>query len=228
MSGRAAPSGQRETRGRETEKQARQSPKKKKKKRRETEKRGQGWTPSYLFFPLLLCRSKKHFIFLPRLKKKGNSFSWNWQVFVSGQLTIFSLPVMKVVAGVNALGGNGGLFIPLKAQRHTCFAWSVICNCGISWEAQQQSTLCFERAPSARLKSAREKKKKKGSPPTQLWLRLFLYFHVTPSTFLSLTALFYPSLPKHICVCLTSHSGLFGYFGCFSLIINNTDANRKV
>lgn len=177
MSGRAAPSGQRETRGRETEKQARQSPKKKKKKkRRETEKRGQGWTPSYLFFPLLLCRSKKHFIFLPRLKKKGNSFSWNWQVFVSGQLTIFSLPVMKVVAGVNALGGNGGLFIPLKAQRHTCFAWSVICNCGISWEAQQQSTLCFERAPSARLKSAREKKKKKRQPPhTTLTPSLFIF-----------------------------------------------------
>lgn len=85
----------------------------------------------------------------PSAADKSNSFSWNWQVFVSGQLTIFSPPVMKVVAGVNALGGNGGLFIPLKAQRHTCFAWSVICNCGISWEAQEQSTLCFERAPSA-------------------------------------------------------------------------------
>lgn len=40
MSGRAAPSGQRETRGRETERQARQSPKKKKKKeKRDGEKR---------------------------------------------------------------------------------------------------------------------------------------------------------------------------------------------
>lgn len=126
-------------------------------------KREQCWTMSYLLITLFFCRSKKkHFIFLP-WQKKSNSFSWNWQVFVSGQLTIFSLPVMKVVAGVNALGGNGGLFIPLKAQRHTCFAWSVICNCGISWEAREQSTLCFEWAPCARLKMC-EAKSKKYSP----------------------------------------------------------------
>lgn len=135
--------------------------------------------------------------------KKSNSFSWNWQVFVSGQLTIFSLPVMKVVAGVNALGGNGGLFIPLKAQRHTCFAWSVICNCGISWEAQEQSTLCFERVPSARLKTERENQTK--TP--------FSLFYFAPSQYLYLNIFtsFSPSITD-IYSFLPSSLRMFGYF----------------
>lgn len=105
----------------------------------EIEKRGQRVKPLPYRLNLFFCwfilkfRETLFFPFCSRKKKKKpNPFSWNWQVFVSGQLTIFFLPVMKVVAGVNALGGNGGLFIPLKAKRHTCFAWSVICNCGIS------------------------------------------------------------------------------------------------
>lgn len=83
-----------------------------------------------------------------RLVKISLTSSRNDQVFVSGHLIMFSLPVMKAVTGVSALGGNGGLFIPLKAQHHTCFARSVICNCGISWEALEQSTLCSGRDPS--------------------------------------------------------------------------------
>lgn len=102
----------------------------------ETEKRGQRPYRLNLFFCWFFLKLRETLFFSPfcnwKKKPKLNSFSWNWQVFVSGQLTIFFLPVMKVVAGVNALGGNGGLFIPLKAKHHTCFAWSVICNCGIS------------------------------------------------------------------------------------------------
>lgn len=104
----------------------------------ETEKRGQRVKPLPYRLNLIFCwffLKLRETLFPPFCnwkKNKPNSFSWNWQVFVSGQLTIFFLPVMKVVAGVNALGGNGRLFIPLKAKRHTCFAWSVICNCGIS------------------------------------------------------------------------------------------------
>lgn len=75
-----------------------------------------------------------------RGKKRRNTFQAEKAILsleigrclLVGQLTKIFLPVMKVVTGVNALGGNGGLFIPLKAERHTCFAWSVICNCGIS------------------------------------------------------------------------------------------------
>lgn len=96
-----------------------------------------------------------------RRVKRSHSSSRNDQVFVSEHLIMFSLPVMKAVTGVSALGGGGGrgLFIPLKAQHHTCFAWSVICNCGISWEALEQSTLCSGRDPS-QLKHVRQNQRK--------------------------------------------------------------------
>lgn len=97
-----------------------------------------------------------------RWVKRSYSSSRNYQVFVSGHLLMFSLPVMKAVTGVSALGGNGGLFIPLKAQYHTCFAQSVICNCGISWEALEQSTLCSGRDPS-QIKHVRQNQR--NTPP---------------------------------------------------------------
>lgn len=193
MSGRAAPSGQRETEGERQREVC------------ETEEEDKGERLPYLFFPLLflarLKKTKKKTLYFPSAAgKKSNSFSWNWQVFVSGQLTIFSLPVMKVVAGVSALGGNGGLFIPLKAQRHTCFAWSVICNCGISWEAQEQSTLCFERAPPAQLKGVRGKSKTERQTHTPLILSFFFYiFTPSPSlSFLSKRIYFSPSLAQDV------------------------------
>lgn len=93
---------------------------------------------------------------------------------------------MKVVTGVSALGGNGGLLIPLKAQRLACFAWSVICNCGISWEALEQSTLCSNRAPSAKLKSVREKSKK-DNPTNSVSFLIFIPLHRRIPLSLSLT-----------------------------------------
>lgn len=174
MSGRAAPSGQRET---EDERQRNKWDRLKK-------KRGEKRTrvnAALAFLSNLFLRVEET-LYFPFAAEKSNSFSWNWQVFVSGQLTIFSLPVMKVVAGVSALGGNGRLFIPLKAQRHTCFAWSVICNCGISWEAREQSTLCLERTPPARLKSVSEKSKRDTLLHTSLILSLlFLLLNLSVS-----------------------------------------------
>lgn len=52
-------------------------------------------------------------LYYPSAAAKSGSFSWNWQTFVSGQPTIFPLPVMKVASGVNALGG---LFIPRRPR----------------------------------------------------------------------------------------------------------------
>lgn len=85
--------------------------------------------PSFLSHLLSAGLGNIRFSSLRLIKR---SYSKNDQVFVSGHLIMFSLPVMKAVTGVSALGGNGGLFIPPKAQHHTCFVQSVICNCGIS------------------------------------------------------------------------------------------------
>lgn len=121
------------------------------------------WDSCLPFLSHLLAAGLRHIWFSSlRLVKTSSSSSRNDQVFVSGHLIMFSLPVMKAVTGVSALGGNGGLFIPLKAQHHTCFARSVICNCGISWEALEQSTLCSGRDPS-QIKHVRQNQRK--TPP---------------------------------------------------------------
>lgn len=132
--------------------------------------RSQKWDMFYIFRLRVRPGQGENILFLfCTLENKSNFFPWNWQVFVSGQLTIFFfLPVMKGDAGVNALGGDGASGLsPSRPSATRVFTRSVICNCGISWEAQEQSTLCFERAPYCTTKDWEKKKNQRWTPTPQ-------------------------------------------------------------
>lgn len=182
MSGRAAPSGQRDTEG-----QRRRSGWDREKK--ETEEKKTRLNAALSFLPTSFLQVWETLCF-PSAADKSNSFSWNWQMFVSGQLTIFSLPVMKVVAGVNALGGNGGLFIP-SATRVLLGLWSVIVAFP---ERRRNNPHCALRGLPLPTKGC-EGKIKERHPHTHLtfYLSLHFYLHLSLMIFLTVSSSYTPT-----------------------------------